>query len=221
MFITFEGIEGTGKSTQILKVKEYFESKGREVLLTLEPGGSRIGQELRKMLLHVDNDDITPITELFLYLADRAQHVAQVIRPALEEGKVVLCDRFADSTVVYQGYGRGIDTATLQHLNEVAVDSMWPDLTILLDIDPEIGLKRATLRNLEEGKAKEEGRFEAEHISFHNRIREGYQTWAALNKDRIKSISANGTPDEVFDGIKSLIEAFPSHDKAAESQQKE
>lgn len=221
MFITFEGIEGTGKSTQILKVKEYFESKGREVLLTLEPGGSRIGQELRKMLLHVDNDDITPITELFLYLADRAQHVAQVIRPALDEGKVVLCDRFADSTVVYQGYGRGIDTATLQHLNEVAVDSMWPDLTILLDIDPEIGLKRATLRNLEEGKAKEEGRFEAEHISFHNRIREGYQTWAALNTDRIKSISANGTPDEVFDSIKSLIEAFPSHDKSAESLQKE
>jgi len=206
MFITFEGIEGTGKTTQITRVKEYFEAQGREVFLTLEPGGSRVGRELRKMLLHVDNKDLTPITELFLYLADRAQHIAQVIRPELEAGKVVLCDRFADSTVVYQGYGRGLDTKVLQQLNEVAVDGLWPDLTIVLDIDPEIGLKRATLRNLEEGKAKEEGRFEAEHISFHNRIREGYLTWAALNRDRIKVANAGATPDEVFDRIKSIIE---------------
>ncbi|WP_319466695.1 dTMP kinase [uncultured Pseudodesulfovibrio sp.] len=206
MFITFEGIEGTGKTTQITRVKEYFEAQGREVFLTLEPGGSRVGQELRKMLLHVDNKDLTPITELFLYLADRAQHIAQVIRPEIEAGKVVLCDRFADSTIVYQGYGRGLDTKVLQQLNEVAVDGLWPDLTIVLDIDPEIGLKRATLRNLEEGKAKEEGRFEAEHISFHNRIREGYLTWAALNRDRIKIANAGATPDEVFDRIKSIIE---------------
>ncbi len=206
MFITFEGIEGTGKTTQITRVKEYFEAQGREVFLTLEPGGSRVGRELRKMLLHVDNKDLTPITELLLYLADRAQHIAQVIRPELEAGKVVLCDRFADSTVVYQGYGRGLDTKVLQQLNEVAVDGLWPDLTIVLDIDPEIGLKRATLRNLEEGKAKEEGRFEAEHISFHNRIREGYLTWAALNRDRIKVANAGATPDEVFDRIKSIIE---------------
>lgn len=205
MFITFEGIEGTGKSTQITKLKEYFESRGREVLLTLEPGGSRVGQDLRKMLLHVDNRDLTSITELFLYLADRAQHVAQIIRPALEEGKVVLCDRFADSTIVYQGFGRGLDTQTLQQLNEVAVDGMWPDLTIVLDIDPEIGLKRATLRNIEEGKAKEEGRFEAEHISFHRRIREGYLTWAALNRDRIKVADGTSAPEQVFEQIISLV----------------
>ena len=207
MFITFEGIEGTGKSTQISRVKEYFETQGREVFLTLEPGGSRVGKELRKMLLHVDNKDITPITELFLYLADRAQHIAQVIRPELEAGKVVLCDRFADSTIVYQGYGRGLDTTILQQLNEVAVDGLWPDLTILLDIDPEIGLKRATLRNIEDGKAKEEGRFEAEHISFHNRIREGYLTWAALNHNRIKVTNADGTPDAVFTSIKDQIDS--------------
>lgn len=206
MFITFEGIEGTGKTTQITKVKEYFEAQGKEVFLTLEPGGSRIGRELRKMLLHVDNKDIAPTTELFLYLADRAQHIAQVIRPEIEAGKVVLCDRFADSTVVYQGFGRGLDTKMLQQLNEVAVDSLWPDMTILLDIDPEIGLKRATLRNIEEGKAKEEGRFEAEHISFHNRIREGYLTWAALNHNRIKIANAEGTPDEVFASIKKLLD---------------
>nr|WP_321257141.1 dTMP kinase [uncultured Pseudodesulfovibrio sp.] len=208
MFITFEGIEGTGKSTQITKIKEYYESQGKEVFLTMEPGGSRVGTELRKMLLHVDNKDITPITELFLYLADRAQHIAQVIRPALEAGKVVLCDRFADSTIVYQGYGRGLDTQVLKQLNEVAVDGLWPDLTIVLDIDPEIGLKRAMLRNIEDGKAKEEGRFEAEHISFHNRIREGYLTWAALNRDRIKVVKAAATPEDVFDRIKDVLEAY-------------
>ncbi|AMK11905.1 MAG: dTMP kinase [Pseudodesulfovibrio sp.] len=208
MFITFEGIEGTGKSTQIARVRDYFESQGREVFLTLEPGGSRIGRELRKMLLHVDNREITPITELFLYLADRAQHVGQVIRPELEAGKVVLCDRFADSTIVYQGYGRGLDTAMLRELNEVAVDGLWPDLTIVLDIDPEIGLKRATLRNIEDGKAKEEGRFEAEHISFHNKIREGYLTWAAFNRERMKVIDASSTPDGVFEQVRAVIQAF-------------
>lgn len=206
MFITFEGIEGTGKSTQIHKVKEYFEAQGKEVFLTLEPGGSRVGKELRKMLLHVDNKDITPIAELFLYLADRAQHIAQIVRPELEAGKVVLCDRFADSTMVYQGYGRGLDVPTLKQLNDVAVDGCWPDLTIVLDIDPEIGLKRAMLRNIEDGKAKEEGRFEAEHISFHRRIREGYLTWAALNHDRIKVADASSTPEDVFERIKAVIE---------------
>lgn len=205
MFITFEGIEGTGKTTQIARVKEYFEAQGREVFLTLQPGGSRIGKELRKMLLHVDNKDITPITELFLYLADRAQHIAQVIKPELDAGKVVLCDRFADSTVVYQGYGRGLDIATLQQLNEVAVDGVWPDLTILLDIEPETGLKRATQRNQEVGIAEAEGRFEAEHISFHKRIRNGYIEWAAQNNDRIKRTDASGTPDEVFTAIKAHI----------------
>ncbi|MEF2232035.1 MAG: dTMP kinase [Pseudodesulfovibrio sp.] len=207
MFVTFEGIEGTGKTTQVARVREYFEAKGREVFLTREPGGSRVGRELRKMLLHVDNKDLTPVTELFLYLADRAQHVAQVIRPALEEGKVVLCDRFADSTVVYQGYGRGLETRVLQQLNEVAVDGLWPDLTIVLDIDPEIGLKRAMLRNLEKGVAKEEGRFEAEHLNFHKRIREGYLTWAALHRDRIRVIKASATPDEVFARVRDAVES--------------
>ncbi|BCS87041.1 dTMP kinase [Pseudodesulfovibrio sediminis] len=206
MFITFEGIEGTGKSTQIKLLTEYLESRGKEVFLTLEPGGSRVGKELRKMLLHVDNKDITPITELFLYLADRAQHIAQVIRPELEAGRIVLCDRFADSTIVYQGYGRGLDTQVLKELNEVAVDGLWPDLTIVLDINPEIGLKRATLRNIQDGKAKEEGRFEAEHLTFHDRIREGYLTWAAFHKDRMKVVSAASTPEDVFTRIREIID---------------
>ncbi|KAB1441150.1 dTMP kinase [Pseudodesulfovibrio senegalensis] len=207
MFITFEGIEGTGKTTQITRVKEYFEAQGREVFLTLEPGGSRVGTELRKMLLHVDNNDITPITELFLYLADRAQHVAQVIRPQLEAGNVVISDRFADSTVVYQGYGRGLDPKMLHSLNEVAVDGLWPDLTILLDLDVEVGLKRAMTRNMREGKTQAEGRFEQENTSFHSRIREGYLTWAALNRKRIRVADASGTPEEVSANILHLIES--------------
>lgn len=207
MFVTFEGIEGTGKTTQIKKLQNYFESMGREVFLTLEPGGSRVGVELRKMLLHVDNKDITAITELFLYLADRAQHIAQVIKPELEAGKVVISDRFADSTVCYQGYGRGLDPKMLHQLNEVAVDGCWPDLTLLLDLDVEVGLKRAMTRNMRDGKTQEEGRFEQEHLTFHSRVREGYLTWAALNKERIKVADASGTPDEVFANIKQLVDA--------------
>jgi len=159
------------------------------------------------MLLHVENQDITPQTELFLYLADRAQHVSQIIRPNLAAGKVVLCDRFADSTIVYQGFGRGLDTKVLQQLNDVAVDGLWPDLTILLDIDPEVGLQRANSRNLEENKTNEEGRFEAEHISFHKRIREGYLTWAALNRDRVKVADASASPEKVFEQIKDMLDA--------------
>lgn len=121
MFVTFEGIEGTGKSTQIAMLRKHLEGLGREVLVTLEPGGSRIGRELRKMLLHMESKDLTGETELFLYLADRAQHVAKVIVPALKAGKVVLSDRFCDSTVAYQGYGRGLDPRLLTVLNEMAV----------------------------------------------------------------------------------------------------
>lgn len=206
MFITFEGIEGTGKTTQIRMLKEYLESSGREVLLTREPGGSRVGTELRKMLLHVESKDLTSLAELFLYLADRAQHVAQVIRPALEQGKVVISDRFADSTVVYQGYGRGLDPKMLHELNEVAVDGTWPQLTLLLDLDADTGLRRAMTRNMQDGKSQEEGRFEAEHISFHNRIREGYLTWAALKKDRFKVADASGTPEDVFEKVRRFVD---------------
>ena len=184
MFITFEGIEGTGKTTQIKLIKAFLEGAGHTVDVTLEPGGSRIGKELRKILLNMDSTDLTGESELFLYLADRAQHVSQTIRPAIEAGKVIISDRFADSTIVYQGYGRGLDPKLLRELNDVAVSGCWPDLTILLDIDPEMGLKRAMTRNLQENKMQEEGRFEAESLEFHSRVREGYLTWAALNQER-------------------------------------
>ncbi|WP_320175620.1 dTMP kinase [Maridesulfovibrio sp.] len=205
MFITFEGIEGTGKTTQIKKLTTFLEESGHSVDVTLEPGGSRIGKELRKILLNMDSTDITGECELFLYLADRAQHVSQVIKPAVEAGKIIISDRFADSTIVYQGYGRGLDPKLLRELNDVAVCGSWPDLTILLDIDPEIGLKRAMTRNLQENKMQEEGRFEAESLDFHSRVREGYLTWAALNNDRIVVVDADQTPDEIFEEIKEKV----------------
>ena len=205
MFITFEGIEGTGKTTQIKKLTAFLEESGHDVDVTLEPGGSRIGKELRKILLNMDSTDITGECELFLYLADRAQHVGQVIKPAVEAGKIIISDRFADSTIVYQGYGRGLDPKLLRELNDVAVSGNWPDLTILLDLDPEIGLKRAMTRNLQENKMQEEGRFEAESLEFHSRVREGYLTWAALNNDRFLVVNADQTPDEIFEEIKEKV----------------
>jgi dTMP kinase len=136
MFLTFEGMEGCGKSTQCKKMIEYFVRQGHDVLHTLEPGGSPLGKELRRILLDPRNTDLSSVSELFLYLADRAQHVAAVIRPAIEDGRTVICDRFADSTVVYQGYGRGLDPALLRQLNDVAVQGLWPDVTVLLDVEP-------------------------------------------------------------------------------------
>ena len=206
MFITLEGIEGCGKSTQSRLIKEFLESKKMTVLQTLEPGGSALGVTLRKILLDPKNDDITGLTELFLYLADRSQHISSIIKPALDRGEVVLCDRFSDSTVVYQGYGRGLDPKLLHQLNSVAVNSIWPDLTLLLDLEPEIGLKRALTRNLQENKHATEGRFEAENLAFHTRIREGYLTWAALNRDRFVVIDAAGSREDTFAAIQKAIE---------------
>jgi len=207
MFITFEGIEGTGKSTQIGLLKAHLESLGRRVLVTLEPGGSRIGRELRRVLLSLENRDISARAELFLYLADRAQHVDQVVRPALEAGMIVISDRFADSTVAYQAFGRGLDAEMLHRLNEVAVGGLWPGLTILLDLEPEVGLRRALARNQREGKTVAEGRFEAESLAFHGRVRQGYLSWAARFPDRIRVVDASGTPEATAESIRALVEA--------------
>jgi dTMP kinase len=206
MFITFEGIEGTGKSTQIALLKQHLEAQGRRVLVTLEPGGSRIGAELRRVLLSLENRDLTPQAELFLYLADRAQHVAQVVRPALASGAVVLSDRFADSTVAYQGYGRGMDPELLHRLNAVAVDGLWPQLTLLLDLDPVVGLERAMSRNSREGKTTAEGRFEAESLAFHGRVRQGFLDLAAREPGRISIVDATGTPEDIAVRVRTLVE---------------
>lgn len=199
MFITFEGIEGSGKSTALARLKDWLQEHGHGATLTREPGGSRLGGILRSILLDIGNDDLTGETELFLYLADRSQHVHQVIRPALAEGVAVISDRYADSTVVYQGYGRGLDPKLLHSFNDVAVSGLWPDLTLLFDLPVEVGLKRALSRNVSEGKCDSEGRFEAESIAFHERIREGYLTWASINRDRFRIVDASAPLDEVVD----------------------
>nr|B8DN41.1 RecName: Full=Thymidylate kinase; AltName: Full=dTMP kinase [Nitratidesulfovibrio vulgaris str. 'Miyazaki F'] len=210
MFITFEGMEGSGKSTALNRVQQVLLDAGHGVLLTREPGGSRLGRTLRSILLDLSNDDIVPEAELFLYLADRAQHVGQVIRPALDEGVVVLSDRYADSTVVYQGYGRGLDPERLRELNDMAVGGLWPDLTLVFDLPPEEGLRRAMTRNLREGTSVSEGRFEAEHLAFHARVREGYLTWAALHPARFRVVDATRTPDEVFEDVMRAVRSVLS-----------
>lgn len=198
LFVTFEGMEGSGKSTAMRRIGDWLEKQGHEVVYTREPGGSALGKTLRSILLDARNNDITPRAELFLYLADRAQHAASVVRPALERGAFVLSDRYADSTVVYQGYGRGLNVAELQQLNVLAVGETWPALTLLFDVEPRTGLARAMDRNELEGKTVSEGRFEAESLAFHSRVREGFLDWAAKNPDRFAVIDGMWDRDTVF-----------------------
>jgi dTMP kinase len=205
MFITFEGMEGSGKSTAMMRVGKWLEEKGVAVVYTREPGGSRLGKELRAILLDARNADIVPRAELFLYLADRAQHAATIVRPAVERGAFVLSDRFADSTVVYQGYGRGLDTEALHGLNSMAVDGVWPDATLLFDVDVTTGLSRANARNEAEGKTLAEGRFEAESLAFHARVREGFLNLAGKNPARFAVIDGTKTPDTVFESARKMV----------------
>ena len=206
MFITFEGIEGAGKSTQIRLLQERLTALGRRILVTREPGGSRLGAELRRILLSLESRDLTPPAEVFLLLADRAQHAETIIRPALDEGRIVLCDRYADSTTAYQGHGRRLDLETLRLLNEMAVAGLWPDLTILLDIEPEAGLTRAVARNHAEGKAVAEGRFEAESLDFHRRVREGFLAEARQAPGRFVVVDAARPTEAVFADVAAAVD---------------
>ncbi|GHV50656.1 thymidylate kinase [Deltaproteobacteria bacterium] len=206
MFITFEGMEGSGKSSAMLRIGKWLETSAHAVVRTREPGGSALGKIVRSALLDVRNTDIVPKAELFLYLADRAQHSASVIRPALERGAFVLSDRYADSTIVYQGYARGIDISLLHRLNALAVDSLWPDLTLLFDVEVETGLERANARNQAEGKALAEGRFEVESLDFHTRVREGFLDWAAKNPARFAVIDGMKDRDTVYCLAKAAVE---------------
>jgi len=182
LFITFEGGEGCGKSTQIKLLLKKLEQLNIPVVLTHEPGGTALGDELRKALKRKRGSSISPRAELFLVAASRAQLVADVIRPALQEGRVVLCDRFTHSTMVYQGYGRGLDFTAIQMVNNMATRNLNPDLIILLDISPEQGLAR---------KQSLKDRFELEDLSFHQRVREGYVKMAAAEPDRWLVIDAS------------------------------
>lgn len=206
MFITFEGVEGSGKTTQIKRLTARLEAAGRTVVVTRQPGGCALGTTLRAILLSTKTQNLDSRAELFLYLADRAQHMAEVIRPAQAAGHVVVCDRFADSTVAYQGYGRGLDVALLNTLNDVAVAGAWPQHTILLDIDPEQGLRRALARNIEAGCTVNEGRFEAEALEFHRRVRQGYLALASQYPRRFSVVDAAKAPDAVADDIWRVLQ---------------
>jgi dTMP kinase len=190
-FLTFEGTEGTGKSTQVALLSAALRREGREVVVTREPGGTALGGELRRILLGTALGPISPEAELLLYLADRAQHVAEVIAPALAGGKVVICDRFSDATMAYQGFGRGLDRQMIERLNAGATSGTLPELTILLDMsEVEEGLRRAVGRNRREGVAGVEDRFEQEEIAFHLRVQEGYRKLAAEEPGRFRLFPA-------------------------------
>jgi len=206
LFITFEGIEGCGKTTQIRLLAESLRARGLQVLATREPGGCPIADAIRSILLDSTNSGMAPRTELLLYAAARAQHVFEVISPALREGKVVLCDRFTDATLAYQGYGRNLDRGLIERLSLLAAGDVIPDLTLLLDFPPEEGLRRACLRNDSQPELNE-GRFEQESLDFHSRVRTGYLD-AAGREERFRIIDARGSVEEVAARIEKTVDEF-------------
>lgn len=205
-FITLEGIEGSGKSTQLLRLQKYLEEAGYPTLATREPGGCLLSDQIRRLLLDPANNKMAAATELLLYSAARAQHVEEIIRPALAAGKVVVCDRFSDATTVYQGAGRGLDLAQLTEINNFATSGLTPDMTLLLDYPVEEGLHRAQARNLS-NNLEAEGRFELEALSFHQRIRSSYLELAA-QQARFHVIDALGSEETVFARIAVAMEPF-------------
>ncbi len=207
MFITFEGVEGSGKTLQIMRAEEYFLARGVGCVLTREPGGTEFGTSLRRVLLRSGGPPREPLSELLLYLADRYQHLQEVIEPALRRGLLVLCDRYHDATRAYQGGARRIPIGIIDSLAQI-LGITEPDATILLDIDPGNALARARSRNESAAAMTEEGRFEAEDLSFHRNVRAAYLELARRYPERIHVIDASGTPDEVFARIQPLLESW-------------
>lgn len=195
LFITFEGIDGCGKTTQLENVKKLLEKNGIECVTTREPGALKLGSQIREILLHYDGV-VADNCEMFLFLADRSQHVETFIKPMLAEGKVVLCDRHTDSTIAYQGYGRGGDVEKLTELNKIATNGLVPDLTLLFDVSVETGHERA---------GKDLDRLELAGKEFFERTRQGYLTLAEKYPERIKVINAEKSKESVYNDVKSLI----------------
>ena len=205
-FITFEGGDGSGKTTQLKALESYLTARGKSCRSTREPGGTSLGKLIRQVLLEVDKQPITSPTELFLYLADRAQHIQEVIIPAFEQGKIVLCDRHTDSTLAYQGYGRGIDLGLLRSLNEIASGGIKPDLTMLFDCPVKIGLSRTAQRQSQAASGRNEDRFEREKIEFHERVRAGFLELAQSEPQRFRVIDAARSIEEIAQDVKKIID---------------
>lgn len=197
-FLVFEGVEGCGKTSQIQRCQEWLQSLNISAIVTREPGGTELGLHLRQLLLEAGSTSITDRTELLLYAADRSQHVDQIIKPALAEGKVVLCDRYTDSTIAYQGWGRGISLQMIEQLNLLATGGLQSDLTILLDIDPEISFNRILAK-------RKLDRMEQADLAFHHRVRQGFLSLAEKFPERIVAIDANQNIDKVTSDIQQLL----------------
>ncbi len=199
LFITFEGCEGSGKTTQAKRLFSHFQESGCECILTHEPGGTALSEKIRDILLHSSHTTMVPLTELFLYLASRAQHTEEVILPALKKGCIVISDRYADSSLAYQGIARELSINLVQQLNDVATKKTIPDLTFLIDIEPEMGLERL------EGK----DRIENEEVHFHNQVRNAYLEIAAEAAGRIQVINGNRDEEEISFEILEITKQHP------------
>lgn len=197
LFITLEGGDGAGKSTQIRNIESFFAEKGLVVMHTREPGGTAIGEKLRAIVLDRENSEMDDVTEMLIYAASRAQHVREVILPALEEGKAVICDRFTDSSIAYQGYGRELGEQVAE-VNARATGGLEPDITFWMDLDPELGRERVR-------RGGEPDRLEREESDFHYRLYEGYKALASKHPERIKRIDASASIEEIRDEIYSYL----------------
>ena len=198
--ITLEGVEGSGKSTLIQYLKELIEGIGKKVIVTREPGGIEISEQIRSVILDTENTKMDGRTEALLYAAARRQHLVERIIPALKEGNVVLCDRFIDSSLAYQGYARGLGIDEVLSINEFAIGSFMPNLTLYLDLDPQIGLSR-----IRKNKGREVNRLDLEEISFHLKVREGYEEVIKRFPDRIVRVDANQELDKVLSDTKQIL----------------
>ena len=207
MFITLEGIEGSGKTTQAKHMAKFLQDKGIDCVLTREPGGTRIGKKIRSILLDPVSRDMSPLTELLLYNADRAQHVKELIGPSLTAGKTVICDRYFDATWVYQGFTRGVDMELVSRLHQLVFEGLKPDVTILLDLPPRLGLSRAWKQIENGGRIEAETRFEAEALSFHENVRSGYLELARHEPERFRVVDAAGDERSVKAAIMDILSA--------------
>lgn len=198
-FITVEGTDGSGKSTQIELIKQYLTDKGLDVVLTREPGGTKIGEKIRTIILDNKNEEMSDTTEMLLYAAARAQLIHEVISPAIEQGKIVIADRFIDSSYVYQGYGRGMGLELVDSVNKAAINGILPDLTIFFDISPEIALKRRMSKTGAD-------RIEEQDMKFHMRVYNGYKELAKKFPQRIKTVDSNRSIEEILIDVIKLIE---------------
>jgi dTMP kinase len=208
MFITLEGIEGSGKTTQICRLVEFFEGRGIECVATRQPGGTLIGENIRSILLDPANSALEPLAELLLYMADRAQHINELIRPALKNGKTVVCDRYFDATLVYQGFARGLSIDLIGQLHQLLFDDLKHDVTLLLDLPPQVGLERAWQQLNNGQRSGDESRFEAEAVAFHEKVRSGYLQLARLEPERFRIIDAAQTQNQVFAAMRKIVSSF-------------